>query len=130
MDEDACMSLRIVDQIFAGQGPVVIAGGRGESATSALGLGVLVVARLLFGAFASMEWITLLASLAAAVAAFAVAGKATRVLHRRDAGVVVPVGLLLVAAVAVVWDFSTSGLEMGLVWLWIAAAWYVLVRAA
>ena len=80
-----------------------------------------------FGAFASMEWITLLASLAAAVAAFVVAGKATRLLHRGDDGVVVPVGLILVAAVAVVWDFSTSGLEMGLVWLWIAASWYVLV---
>jgi arabinofuranosyltransferase len=130
MDEDAFINLRIVDQIFAGHGPVFNAGERVEAATSALWLGVLVVARMLFGAFASMEWITLLASLAAAVAAFAVAGKATRVLHRGDAGVVVPVGLLLVAAVAVVWDFSTSGLEMGLVWLWIAAAWYVLVRAA
>ena len=66
----------------------------------------------------------------AAVAAFAVAGKATRLLHRGDDGVVVPVGLVLVASVAVVWDFSTSGLEMGLVWLWIAASWYVLVSAA
>ena len=36
----------------------------------------------------------------------------------------------LVASVAVVWDFSTSGLEMGLVWLWIAAVRYVLVAAA
>ena len=34
------------------------------------------------------------------------------------------------ASVAVVWDFATSGLEMSLVWLWIAACWYVLVRAA
>jgi len=77
-----------------------------------------------------MEWITTLTSLAAAVAAFAVAGKATRVLHRGEDGFVVPVGLMLVAAVAVVWDFSTSGLEMGLVWLWLAGAWYVLVSVA
>ena len=56
-----------------------------------------------------------------------IAGKAARLLHRGEPGVVVPVGLILVASIAVVWDFSTSGLEMGLVWLWIATAWYVLV---
>ena len=120
MDEDAFINLRIVDQIFAGHGPVFNAGERVESATSALWLAILVVARLIFGSFASMEWITTLTSLAAAVGAFAVAGKAARVLHRGEDGFVVPVGLILVAAVAVVWDFSTSGLEMGLVWLWLA----------
>jgi arabinofuranosyltransferase len=130
MDEDAFINLRIVDQMFAGHGPVFNAGERVEAATSTIWIGVLVVARVLFGAFASMEWITLLASLAAAVAAFAVAGKATRLFHRGEIGVVIPVGLILVAAVAVVWDFSTSGLEMGLVWLWIAGSWYVLVAAA
>jgi len=51
-------------------------------------------------------------------------------LHHDEDGVVVPVGMILVAAVAVVWDFSTSGLEMGLVWLWLAGSWYVLVSAA
>ena len=130
MDEDAFINLRIVDQIFAGHGPVFNAGERVEAATSTLWIGVLVVSRMLFGSFASMEWITLLASLGAAVAAFVVAGKAARVLHRGEDGVVVPVGLILVAAVAVVWDFSTSGLEMGLVWLWLAGSWLVLVSAA
>ena len=130
MDEDAFINLRIVDQIFAGHGPVFNAGERVEAATSTLWLAVLVVGRAIFGSFASMEWITLLASLAAAVGAFVVAGKATRLLHRGEAGVVVPVGLILVASVAVVWDFSTSGLEMGLVWLWIGASWFVLVAAA
>jgi len=130
MDEDAFINLRIVDQIFAGHGPVFNAGERVEAATSPLWIGVLVVGRALFGSFASMEWIALLASLAAAVAAFVVAAKATRLVHRDEDGVIVPVGLILVAAVAVVWDFSTSGLEMGLVWLWIAASWFVLVSAA
>ncbi|HEV7525503.1 MAG TPA: hypothetical protein VGP92_11085 [Acidimicrobiia bacterium] len=130
VDEDAFINLRIVDQIFAGHGPVFNAGERVEAATSTIWIAVLVVSRAVFGAFASMEYITMLASLAAAVAAFVVAGKATRVMHRGDDGVVVPVGLILVAAVAVVWDFSTSGLEMGLVWLWIAGSWYVLVSAA
>ncbi|MCU1466591.1 MAG: hypothetical protein JWM72_2519 [Actinomycetia bacterium] len=130
MDEDAFINLRIVDQIFAGHGPVFNAGERVEAATSTVWLAVLVVGRAVFGSFASMEWITLLASLFAAIAAFAVAGKATRLLHRGENGVVVPVGLILVASVAVVWDFATSGLEMGLVWLWLAASWYVLVSVA
>jgi arabinofuranosyltransferase len=130
MNEDAFINLRIVDQIFAGHGPVFNAGERVEAATSTLWIVVLVVGRVLFGAFASMAWIARLASLGAAVAAFAVAGKATRRFHRDEDGLVVPVGLILVAAVAVVWDFSTSGLEIGLVWLWIAGAWFVLVSAA
>ena len=130
MDEDAFINLRIVDQIFAGHGPVFNAGERVEASTSTVWIAVLVVGRAVFGAFTSMEWIALLASLAAAVGAFALAGKATRLLHRDDRGAVVPVGLLLVAAVAVVWDFSTSGLEMGLVWLWLAASWFVLVSVA
>jgi arabinofuranosyltransferase len=130
MDEDAFINLRVIDQIFAGHGPVFNAGERVEPATSTLWVFILVVGRALFGAFTSMEWIALFASLASAVASFAVAGRATRILHRDDDGVAVPIGLILVAAVAVVWDFSTSGLEMGLVWLWIATSWYVLVVVA
>ncbi len=130
LDEDAFINLRIVDQIFAGHGPVFNAGERVEASTSTLWIVVLVIGRAIFGAFTSMEWITLFASLIAAVAAFVVAGKAVRRLHAGEDGLVVPVGLILVASVAVVWDFSTSGLEMGLVWLWIAASWYVLVSVA
>jgi arabinofuranosyltransferase len=130
MDEDAFINLRIVDQVFAGHGPVFNAGERVEAATSPLWIGVLVAGRAVFGAFASVVWIALIASLIAAVLAFVVGGQAARVLHRGRDGVVVPVGLLLVASVAVVWDFSTSGLENGLVWLWLASSWYVLVSVA
>src|SRR5439155_23179157 len=101
MNEDAFINLRIVDQIFAGHGPVFNAGERVEAATSTLWIVVLVVGRVLFGAFASMEWITLLASLGAAIAAFVVAGKATRLMHRGENAVVIPIGLVLVASVAV-----------------------------
>ena len=64
MDEDAFINLRIVDQIFAGHGPVFNAGERVEASTSTLWIVVLVVGRALFGVFTSMEWIALLASLA------------------------------------------------------------------
>ncbi|MEY2402651.1 MAG: arabinofuranosyltransferase [Acidimicrobiaceae bacterium] len=130
MDEDAYINLRIVDQVLAGHGPVFNAGERVEAATSPLWLAILVVGRVVFGAFVRAEWIAVVASLLAAVAAFAIGGRAARLLHRGSDGVVVPVGLVLVAAVAVVWDFSTSGLEMGLVFLWLAASWWVLLSVA
>src|SRR6478735_6635978 len=130
MDEDAFINFRIVDQIFAGNGPVFNAGQRIEAATSPLWLFVLVVGRALFGSFTSMEWIAAIAGLASAVGAFVIGGYAAKLQHRGSEGVVVPVGLLLVAAVAVVWDFSTSGLEMGLVWLWLAGSWWALMTAA
>ncbi len=130
MDEDAFNNLRIVDQIFAGHGPVFNSGERIEAGTSPLWLGVLVVVRFLFSWTASMPWLTVLASLVVAIAAFAVAGYATRLAHRDAEGVIVPAGLLFVAAVAVVWEFSTSGLEMGLVWLWLAGSWLALVAVA
>jgi len=130
MDEDAFINFRIVDQIFAGHGPVFNAGERVEAATSPLWLFILVIGRALFGAFVSIEWIALVAGLAAAVGAFAIGGHAAKIQHRGSDGVVIPVGLLLVAAVAVVWDFSTSGLEMSLVWLWLAGSWWALMTAA
>jgi arabinofuranosyltransferase len=130
IDEDAFINLRIVDQIYAGHGPVFNSGERIEAATSPLWLGILVGVRFLLSWAASMPWLTVLASLAVAVAAFVVAGYATRLAHPKADGVIVPAGLFFVAAVAVVWEFSTSGLEMGLVWLWLAASWLVLVRVA
>jgi arabinofuranosyltransferase len=130
VDEDAFINFRIVDQVFAGHGPVFNAGERVESATSTVWLVVLVVARAIFGSFVSMPWIGLWAALIFAVAAFAVAGRAAQIVHRGEPGIVVPLGVLLIAAVTAVWDFSTSGLEMGAVWLWLATCWLVLVSTA
>lgn len=131
MNEDAYINLRIVEQILAGHGPVFNAGERIEAATSPLWLALLVIGRVLFGWMARDEWIAVVGSLMAAVGGFAIGGHASRMLHRDEArdGLVVPVGLVLVAAVTAVWDFSTSGLEMGLVFLWLGAAWWVLVAA-
>jgi arabinofuranosyltransferase len=75
------------------------------------------------------EWISVLLGLAAAAGGFAAAAYAGRMLCRRD-GLVVPVGLIAVASVPVVWDFATSGLEMGLVWLWIGLSFVALARLA
>jgi arabinofuranosyltransferase len=128
-NEDAFINFRIIDNLFAGDGPVFNAGERIEAGTSPLWIGILAVGRLLFGWFLSMEWISVVLCLVAAVAAFALAGRCARLGSSDPDAVVVPLGPLLVASVAVVWDFATSGLEMSLVWLWIAGCWYVLCRA-
>jgi arabinofuranosyltransferase len=129
MDEDAFINFRIVDQVFAGHGPVFNAGQRVEAFTSPLWLGVLVAGRATLGSFMRIEWVALLAGLIFAVAAFVIGACAARIGRRRDE-IVVPIGLLIVAAVPVMWDFASSGLEMSLVWLWLATCWFALVRAA
>jgi arabinofuranosyltransferase len=127
-NEDAFINFRIVDQILAGHGPVFNTGERVEAFTSPLWLGVLVIIRVTLGAVLSFQWATLVVTLALATAGFAIAALTTRRVHPAGESVV-PIGLLTMAAVPVVWDFATSGLEIGLVWFWIACCWSVLVRA-
>jgi arabinofuranosyltransferase len=129
LNEDAYINLRVVDHVFAGNGPVFNAGERVEVATSPAWIWALCVARVVLGPFLRMEWVAIVASLAAAVGAFAIAARASRLLHGARA-VVLPLGLIVVAAIPVVWDFATSGLEMGAVWLWTAGCWLTLVRAS
>jgi arabinofuranosyltransferase len=129
-NEDAFINFRIVDNLFAGNGPVFNAGERVEAGTSPIWIGLLALGRALFGWFLAIEWIAVGLGLVTAVAAFAIAGRAALRSSTDIRPVVVPVGLLAVSSVAVVWDFATSGLEMSLVWLWIAGCWSVLCRAA
>src|SRR3954468_2991276 len=129
LNEDAFSNLRIVDQVFAGHGPVFNAGERVETYTSPLWLGVLVGARATLGQLMKVEWATVVVSLASAVGAFVVGGLAARRLHDREEWAI-PLGLFVLAAIPVVWDFATSGLEVGFTWLWLASCWWLLVRAA
>lgn len=129
MNEDAFINLRVVDQIFAGHGPVFNAGERVEAFTSPLWIGALVGVRATLGQVLRMEWATVVACLAASTGAFVVGAVAARRLHD-DNVFVVPLGLAFVAAVPVVWDFSTSGLEVGITWLWLAISWSVLLGVA
>jgi arabinofuranosyltransferase len=128
-DEDAFINFRIVSQIVSGHGPVFNAGERVEAFTSPLWLAILVVGRETLGLFMSLEWVSVLLGLVAAVAAFAIGGRASRLAHEQGA-IVVPIGLVFAAAIPVMWDFATSGLEMGIVWLWLAGSWWILLRAA
>lgn len=127
-NEDAFINYRIVEQVMAGNGPVFNAGERVEAYTSAVWLAVLVVADATIGQVLSLPWTGVVVGLAGAVAGFALGGATAKRLH--PGAIPVPIGLATAAAVPVVWDFATSGLELGAVWLWLAGCWAVLVGAA
>ncbi len=128
-DEDAFINFRVVDQIFAGHGPVFNAGERVEVTTSTVWVAALTAGRAALGWAVGMEWLSVGLGLAAAILAFWIAASTSRRCFTPNARIV-PVGLIAVAAVPVMWDFATSGLEMGLVWLWIACCWLALTRVA
>ncbi len=69
MDEDAFINFRVVDQVFAGHGPVFNAGQRVEAFTIPLWLAVLVGGRAVFGTLMRIQWVALVA-------------KASRSVHR------------------------------------------------
>jgi arabinofuranosyltransferase len=119
MDEDAFINFRVVDQVFAGHGPVFNAGQRVEAFTSPLWLAVLVAGRAVFGNFMRIQWVAFIAGLTCALAAFTIGACASRIGRRRNE-IVLAIGLLFVAVIPVMWDFASSGLEMSLVWLWLA----------
>jgi arabinofuranosyltransferase len=126
--EDAFINYRVVEQVMAGRGPVFNAGERVEAYTSPLWLGVLVVLRATIGQFAALTWTAVVFGLLIAVVGFAIGGRATRALH--PGAVPVPLGLLAVAAVPVVWDFASSGLELSAVYLWLPSCWAAMIVLA
>ena len=127
--EDGFINFRVVDQILSGNGPVFNEGERVEAFSSPLWLAVLLCARLTFGPLLRLEWIAVVAGVITTGAAFLLAGVAAGRVHG-GRQLVLPLGLVLVSALPPVWDFATAGLEMSLVWLWLAASWWVLLVAA
>jgi len=122
--DDAFINFRIVRQMQAGHGPVFNAGERVEAGTSPLWVMVLLVADVV--APVRLEWIAVLLGIALAVTGLMLAQRgAWHVLQAAQPGVlVVPFGALLVAALPPMWDFATSGLEMGLCFAWLGACFW------
>jgi len=130
--EDAFIDFRVVHNLLAGHGPVFNVGERVEVYTDPLWVGILAVFSGLFP-FVRIEWWSVILGLACAGGGVALGGlAAVRIQRERDQAAlpVLPLGMLVVSAVAAVWDFSTSGLETGLVFLWLGLTWWLLVRVA
>ncbi|WP_205660974.1 hypothetical protein [Amycolatopsis vastitatis] len=126
--DDALIFTRIVEQILSGNGPVYSAGERAETSTSALWQWLLALAGFVSGNTdtSAISWML---GLALTAGGFALAVAATRRLHDRPGTWLLPVGVLILLALHPVWQYATSGLETGLNTFWMAACWWLLVRA-
>ncbi len=131
MSDDGFIHLRVVDELLHGHGPVFNAGERVEASTSPLWVFQLALTRrILF--FVKLEWIAIWWGLIGSVAGLAMAMRGAYLVARRrspelkQGAVFVPFGALVVAAVAPFWDFTTSGLEAGMVFAWLGASFWAL----
>jgi arabinofuranosyltransferase len=128
MSDDAFILVRIVRNLLSGHGPVFNAMERVEAYTSPIWLGILAVCGALklsieYAAVFSGLLLTILGLLLGQRAAF-------RLFRDRPVPkrVDLPLGALVFASIPVVWDFSTSGLETGLVFFWLGLCFWFLVE--
>ena len=131
--EDAFISLRVVDNLLAGHGPVFNVGERVEVYTHPLWVAILTVwgalgLQLEYGA----AYLGLLLSGVGLVAAQLGSLQLARYLRGDIPGnsreIVVPLGAVVFVAVPVIWDYVTSGLETGLSFAWLGISFWLLVR--
>jgi len=126
--DDGFIALHVADNVLAGYGPVFNVSERVEAYTSPLWIGVLVLLGFASLPFTTssrppLELAALFAGLAGAGIGLLCAGLASRRLWRRVApdALVLPYGAMTIAALPPFWEFTTSGLEGGLIYLWLAA---------
>lgn len=137
--EDAFIDLRIVRHLLAGHGPVFNIGERVEAYTSPLWVALLAAAGSL-GASLEVGAVALGLVLSTAGLLLAQAG-AWSLASRLHGGVddssgrsgdgclALPLGAAVFTALPVVWDFTTSGLESGLVIAWLGGVFWLLVHS-
>ena len=128
VDEDAFIDFRVIHNLLAGHGPVFNVGERVEVDSDPLWMATLALVHLVLP-MVSLAWTSVALGLICTAGAFLAAGRAAAVLcERRVGGTPIPVGLVMVSAVAGVWEFATSGLEMSMVFLWLASSFLLLAR--
>ncbi|MEV6911144.1 hypothetical protein [Amycolatopsis sp. NPDC051071] len=127
MSDDGLIVLRTVRQILAGNGPVFNIGERVETNTSPLWTAILSVLGLIPGV--PLEWISVVTGLIFSVAGLLLGLDGARRLYQPLAfHGLAPAGALVVCALPPFRDFATSGLETGLITLWLGGLWWLLVR--
>jgi arabinofuranosyltransferase len=128
VQEDAFINFRVVANLLAGYGPVFNVGERVEVYSDPLWVALLTVGHVIVP-FVSIEWLSVLLGLTGTAAGVILCGRGIQRLGSRQSdGVIVPIGLLIFSVVAGVWEFATSGLEMGMVFGWIGLSFWLLVR--
>ncbi len=126
--DDAFINFRVVRQIQAGHGPVFNAGERVEAGTSPLWIMILFAADVVTPL--RLEWIAVVLGIGLTITGLMLAQRgAWHIVQATHPGaLVVPFGALLLAALPPMWDYATSGLEMGLAFAWLGACFWGLAR--
>ncbi|MGC0421292.1 arabinofuranosyltransferase [Embleya sp. AB8] len=126
--DDGLIFVRVSQQILDGNGPNFNVGERTEAATSTLWPWLLALVDETTGI--DLVTLAVYGSLVCAVAGLAIATAGTRRLYADlpGGGWPLPAGALVLAALPPFWDFATSGLEMGLIFVWLGTSWSLLVR--
>lgn len=127
--DDSYIDFRVIDNLLHGLGPVFNAGERVEAYTSPLWVALLTVVHVVLPF--NLPWTAVVIGLAMSVAGLAAGSFAALRLWRGGAvehRMALPLGAAVLVALPPVWDFSTSGLETGLVFAWLGFAFLALVR--
>lgn len=124
--DDGFINIRVVNEVFAGHGPVFNPGERVEVATSPLWLWLLVVGHAVFRIRA--EWVAVLAGILATGAAVALAEVSVARFFRTWR--LIPFGVIGYVMLPPAWEYATAGLEESITILWIACAQLALVTTA
>jgi arabinofuranosyltransferase len=128
--EDAYIDFRVIHNIWHGYGPVFNPGERVEVYTDPLWVFLLAVVGRIFP-FINLAWWAVVLGLLATGGGFVFAARASQQLVVWSRGrPAIPIGLAVAASLDAVWDFSTSGLETGLIFGWLGLSWWLLVRCA
>lgn len=134
ISDDAMISFRVLENLHAGNGPVLNAGERIEVGTSVLWPYLIYLGDLL--APVAAEWVAIVASISLMAMGLVIAhiwgGRLLRLAADPDRAKpfgFLPLGAIVVAPIAAMWDFSTSGMELGLVSAWLGGSYAALVRA-
>ncbi|QDG52711.1 hypothetical protein FIV42_18790 [Persicimonas caeni] len=131
MSDDGFINVRIVHNILDGFGPVFNVGERIEAHTSTLWVALTSIPSALG---VPVEYAAVYGGIGLSIAALALAAWTASALHRepgdetpRFAGVL-PVGLVIYAAIPAAWDYASSGLETGLALFWMALCFTLITR--
>lgn len=126
--DDGMIHMRVVQQIRAGNGPVLNLGERVEVSSSPLWVMLLAVLDLLLPF--RLDLLALLAGGALTIVAFGAIGlDAFERGARSSRSLVVPASFLVLACSPGVWRWGTAGMEGGLTLAWVAALWVLARRA-
>ena len=127
--DDGFIYLRVVRNVVEGHGPVFNIGQRVEAYTGPLWVAILAIADV--ASPFRLEWIAvgvgIASTIGGVVLAMLGAARLTRDASEPDA-LLAPAGMLVFAVLPATWYFASSGLETGLIFLWLGACLWVLAR--